>query len=365
MVIAANRGNQASISLPSASLLGTHVTNDISTHFLPAVAPHGLPDDVEWPRLGVPLDVISVGEATYNAFNIAKRHRSMTPSLPASGRITGSTRALHSSPYHNNPLYNPYNPYSTDAAVANGQSFTRAASLDPSIFKDRVAVLSHLVSSKQSAPSQIIPAICSDRNLHTTLQELPTHRGGVEAGENATIITGADESRLTAASGHQTNSQLSNGLGEVVGMWENGNWFRTLIALFNHIFFRPYLIRPWMMTSPVNINLISGFDKLRCYWYTAIYIPFVSNLLFKLVLKRKSTDQRKELRKVEEEAAESEDVSGSAKDQRTCRRWKLAGGNEERKCNGLQVGLECQPTIQNRRAVRESKRTLQIQIYSL
>ncbi|OWT39678.1 transcription factor STE12 [Cryptococcus neoformans] len=214
----ANRGNQASISLPSASLLGTHVTNDISTHFLPAVAPHGLPDDVEWPRLGVPLDVISVGEATYNAFNIAKRHRSMTPSLPASGRITGSTRALHSSPYHNNPLYNPYNPYSTDAAVANGQSFTRAASLDPSIFKDRVAVLSHLVSSKQSAPSQIIPAICSDRNLHTTPQELPTHRGGVEAGENATIITGADESRLTAASGHQTNSQLSNGLGEVVGM---------------------------------------------------------------------------------------------------------------------------------------------------
>lgn len=216
-----NRGNQTSISLSSASLLGSHVTNDISAHFLPAGAPHGLPVDVEWPRLGVPLNAISVGEATHDTLNLIKRHRSMTPSLPPSGRIIGSTRALHSSPYRNNPLYkpyNPYNPYSTNAAIPNGHSFTRAASLDPSVFQDRAAVLSHFVSSKQHTPSQTIPAMCSDRNLYTTPEDLPAHPVGVDARENAIFITGGGESRLAASSGHQTDYQLSNGLGEA--SWE-------------------------------------------------------------------------------------------------------------------------------------------------
>nr|AEG78628.1 STE12 [Cryptococcus gattii] len=204
-VSAANHSNQSSISLSSASLLSTHVTNDISTYILPAGAPHDVPDDDGWPRLGVPFDVNFIGKATYDALNLIKRHRSMTPSLPHSSRITGSTRALRLSAYHNNPLYNPYNPYSANAVISNGQSFTRATSLDPSVFQDRAAVLNHLdlVSGKQHTPSQTIPTTSSDRNLYITPKDLPAHQGGVEARVNATVITGAGESRQTAASEYQ------------------------------------------------------------------------------------------------------------------------------------------------------------------
>ncbi|KIR76402.1 transcription factor STE12 [Cryptococcus gattii EJB2] len=187
-VSAANHSNLSSISLPSASLLSTHVTNDISTYILPAGAPHDVPGDDGWPRLGVPFDVNSIGKATYNALNLKKRHRSMTPSLPHSSRITGSIRALHLSTYHNNPLYNPYNPYSANAVISNGQSFTRATSLDPSVFQDRTAVLNHPVNGKQHKPSLTIPITGSDRNLYIT----PELRG-VEAAVNATVITGAGE----------------------------------------------------------------------------------------------------------------------------------------------------------------------------
>lgn len=203
MAVAANHSNQSSISLPSASLLSTHVTNDISTYILPAGAPHDVPGDNGWSRLGVPFDVNSVGKVTYDALNLIKRHRSMTPSLPHSSRITGSTRALHLSTYHNNPFYSPYNPYSANAVISNGQSFTRATSLDPSVFQNRTAVLSHLVSGEQHAPSQTIPTTRSDRNLYITPKEFPAHQGGVEAEVNATVITGAGESRQTAASEYQ------------------------------------------------------------------------------------------------------------------------------------------------------------------
>ncbi|WVQ97781.1 hypothetical protein IAU59_004895 [Kwoniella sp. CBS 9459] len=71
-----------------------------------------------------------------NGSFLSKRHRSMTPNLPPSGRSSLSTPINHlqASPYMGNPRFHPYG---HSAVNTNTQYVARAASLDPIAFQHR------------------------------------------------------------------------------------------------------------------------------------------------------------------------------------------------------------------------------------
>jgi hypothetical protein len=85
----------------------------------------------------------------------AKRHRSLTPNLPVSGRGSLSLGTAHSSSY----LTQRYHPYSTGGAAVLGQQggTSRASSLGPGVLQSRPSSLGqyHHVSATDIEPQAL------------------------------------------------------------------------------------------------------------------------------------------------------------------------------------------------------------------